>query len=125
MLPAHSRDTGVVDQHVEATETLVDQPGGGGHAGVVGHIKGDPERVHAVRAQLGHRLIAPLFVAGADADNVTGGAEAGRDLVSDSLVGAGDQRNRLLAHLPIVTGNDAGTNTAWAAHRYLRSIDAG
>ena len=86
---------GVVDEHVEASGALLDQPGGGGHARVVGHVERNAERVDAGRAQLLHGGLAALLVAGADADAPAEGAQAGRDLVPDALVRAGDQRDRL------------------------------
>ena len=85
---------GVVDQDVEAPGLLLDQLGGGGDARVVGHVERHAERVDAGRAQLLHRGLPALLVAGADPDAPAEGAQAGRDLVSDSLVRAGHQRDR-------------------------------
>ena len=94
-------DAGVVDEHVEPALRL-ELGGRGGDAGVVGHVERDAEHVEPLGAELGHRLLAPAGVAGAEADAEPEAGEARGDLVADALVGAGDQRGPRLGLVVLV-----------------------
>ena len=70
------------------------------HARIVRHVEGDSERRDPRRGQLRDGLLPALVIlrAYAYADATAQRAEPGRDGVSNSLVRASDQRDRLFAH---------------------------
>ena len=102
LLRHSSGHTGVVDQHVEPAGALLDECSGSGHTGVLGDIQRYAERIDPLPVTSG-RSLAASFVTGADADAPAEGAEAGRDLVPDPLVGARYQGDLLLIVVCSVT----------------------
>jgi len=91
-------DTRVVDQGVEPAGLLLDQTGGGGHTGVVGHVERDTEHIGSARAQLLHGRRAACVIPRTDPDLVAQSTQAGGDLVTNPLVRAGDERGLLIGH---------------------------
>ena len=91
-------DPGVVDQHVEATETLVEPSGGVLGGGRVGDVQPDPLDVQALAPEPVGGGVDLGLVTGGEGDREAELAELATDLEADPLVRPRHQGHFLLVH---------------------------
>ena len=89
--PFGHSDAGIVDQHVDRPEDLLDQPDGAPDAALIGDVQGDARDPAAAACDLALQLLELVELAGGEADR---GAVPGQHLgkaPAEALRGAGDQ----------------------------------